>query len=77
MYSSTILEALQEDADWDNISKKCDHIKLVHKLIKQTSSKYHPYLTIIEELMAIFWNTFKVTKRPLYITRGCQIEYHI
>ena len=53
MYSSTILEALREDADWDNISKKCDHIKLVHKLIKQTSSKYHPYLTIIEELMAI------------------------
>jgi len=50
------LEALQEDADWENISMKCDHIelcKLIEKcVLKQTSSKY-PYLTLIGELRGL------------------------
>ena len=41
--TQTLLEALQEDADWDDISMKCDHIelyKLIEKcVLKQTSSK--------------------------------------
>ena len=54
--TQTLLEALQEDADWDDISMKCDHIelyKLIEKcVLKQTSSKY-PYLTLIEELRGL------------------------
>ena len=42
--TQTLLEALQEDTDWDTISMKCDHIelyKLIEKsVLKQTSSKY-------------------------------------
>jgi hypothetical protein len=54
--TQTLLEALQEDTDWDNISMKCDHIelyKLIEKcVLKQTSSKY-PYFTLIEEMRGL------------------------
>ena len=54
--TQVLLEALQEDADWDNVSMKCDHIelyKLIEKcVLKQTLSTY-PYLTIIEEFRGL------------------------
>jgi len=54
--TQTLLEALQEDADWDDISMKCDHIelcKLIEKcVLKQTSSTY-PYLTLMGELRGL------------------------
>jgi hypothetical protein len=68
----TLLEALQEDADWDNISMKCDHIKL-YKLIekcvlKQTLSKY-PYLTLIEEMRGLL-NYVQGDQTPIVYYEG-------
>ena len=70
--TQTLLEALQEDTDWDDISMKCDHIKL-YKLIekcvlKQTSSKY-PYLTLIEEMRGLL-NYVQGDQTPLGYYEG-------
>ena len=65
--TQTLLEALQEDADWDDISMKCDHIelcKLIEKcVLKQNSSKY-PYLTLIGELRGLL-NYSKGDQTPI------------
>ena len=64
--------ALQEDADWDNISMKCDHIelyKLIEKcVLKQTSSKY-PYLTLIEEMRGLL-NYVQGDQTPIVYYEG-------
>jgi len=70
--TQTLLEALQEDADWDDISMKCDHIEL-YKLIakcvlKQTSSKY-PYLTLIEEVRGLL-NYVQGDQTPIVYYEG-------
>ena len=70
--TQVLLEALQEDADWDNVSMKCDHIelyKLIEKcVLKQTSSKY-PYLTLIEELRGLL-NYSKGDQTPIVYYEG-------
>ena len=70
--TQTLLEALQEDADWDNISMKCDHImlyKLIEKcVLKQTLSKY-PYLTLIEEVRGLL-NYVQGDQTPIVYYEG-------
>jgi hypothetical protein len=70
--TQTLLDALQDDADWDDISMKCDHdelYKLIEKcVLKQTSSKY-PYLTLIEEVRGLL-NYVQGEQTPIVYYKG-------